>query len=178
MQCLKHYEQCTKEFRGTDEDKETRLFLPYIKPHKPVTSQRIAHWIKMFLKDAGIDTSIFSAHSVRGASATAAMEKGVTLSNILHTADWSSDTTFRRFYYRPVKDATYAHRALSIRSDLVCGIVFKGSVPKSMKGTLYPGSCWLYICLTYSLLSFELYQCHMQRISQSIIANLTRTRRA
>ena len=132
----------------------------------------------MFLKDAGIDTSIFSTHSIRGASATAAMEKGVTLSNILHIADWSSDTTFRRFYYRPVKDATYAHRVLSIRSDLVCGIVFKGSVPKSMKGTLYPGSCWLYICLTYSLLSFELYQCHMQRISRSIIANLTRALRA
>ena len=122
VQCLKHYEQRTKEFRGSGEGQSTKLFLSYIKPHKPVTSQRIAHWIKMFLKDAGIDTSIFSAHSVRGASATAAMDKGVTLSDILHTADWSSDTTFRRFYYRPVKDATYAHRVLSVKSDSVCGI--------------------------------------------------------
>ena len=113
----------TKTVHGnSDGDQVTRLFLSYIKPHKPVTSQRIAHWIKMLLKDAGIDTSIFSAHSVRGASATAAKEKGVTLSDILHTADWSSDTTFRRFYYRPVKEATYASRVLTPRNDLVCDV--------------------------------------------------------
>ena len=126
VQCLKHYEERTQEFRGKGEGQVTKLFLSYIKPHKPVTSQRIAHWIKMVLKDAGIDTNIFSAHSVRGASATAAKDKGVTLTDILHTADWSSDTTFRRFYYRPVKDATYAHRVLSSRNDLVCGIICKG----------------------------------------------------
>ena len=76
----------------------------------------------MFLKDAGIDTGTFSAHSVRGASATAAMDEGVTLTDILHVADWSSDTTFWRFYYRPMMDATYTHKILSPRSDLVRGM--------------------------------------------------------
>lgn len=47
-------------------------------------------------------------------SASAAMDKGVTLSDILHMADWSSGTTFQRFYYRPVKDATYAHHLTRI----------------------------------------------------------------
>ena len=69
----------------------------------------------MFLKEAGIDTNTFSAHSVMGASTTAAMDKGVTLSDILHTADWSSDTTFWQFYYRLVKEATYAHQVLSAK---------------------------------------------------------------
>lgn len=40
----------------------------------------------MFLKDAGLDIGIFSAHSVRGASSTAAMDKGVTLTDIVHVA--------------------------------------------------------------------------------------------
>ena len=117
VQCLKHYEDRTKEFQVNHQEGGTKLLLSYIKPHKPVTSQRIAHWIKIFLTEAGIDTSTFTANSVRGASATAAMEKGVTLTDILHTADWSSDTTFQHFYYRPVKDATYAHRVLTPNND-------------------------------------------------------------
>ena len=53
------------------------LFISYIKPHKPVTLQRIAHWIKDLLGQAGVDTSVFKAHSVQGAAATAALNKGV-----------------------------------------------------------------------------------------------------
>ena len=34
------------------------LFLSYIKPHKPILSQRIAHWIKDMLSEARVDTSI------------------------------------------------------------------------------------------------------------------------
>ena len=72
------------EFRA---DGRSRLFLSYVRPHKPVTSQRIAHWIKSLLGDAGVDTKVFSAHSNRGASMTAAKEKGVALSDILAIAD-------------------------------------------------------------------------------------------
>ena len=53
------------------------LFISYIKPHKPVTLQRIAHRIKDLLGQAGVDTSVFKAHSVQGAAATAALNKGV-----------------------------------------------------------------------------------------------------
>lgn len=85
------------------------LFLSLIKPHRPVTSQRI----KEVMSEAGIDTTKFSAHSVRGASATAAKEKGVPLADILHTADWSSGSTFTRFYYRPGEKADYARKVLT-----------------------------------------------------------------
>lgn len=34
-----------------------------MKPHKPVTSQRIAHWLRTTLDLSGIDTGTFSAHS-------------------------------------------------------------------------------------------------------------------
>ena len=63
------------------------LFILYIKPHKPVTLQRVVHWIKELLGQAGVDTSVFKAHSVRGASATVALNKGVSLADILQAAD-------------------------------------------------------------------------------------------
>ena len=42
--------------------------------------------------NAGVDTAVFKAHSVRGASSTAASEKGVLMEDILRTADWSTDS--------------------------------------------------------------------------------------
>jgi len=52
-----------------------------------VTWQRIAHRVKDMLKLAGVDTNVFSAHSVRGASTSAVLAKGVPLSDILAMAD-------------------------------------------------------------------------------------------
>ena len=50
VEALKHCEACTNQYRkNEDSTKENRLFLSYIKPHRPVTSQRIAHWIKDLL---------------------------------------------------------------------------------------------------------------------------------
>jgi len=65
------------------------------------------------LAEAGIDTDTFKAHSVRGASSSAALRKGVHISDILQTADWSKDSTFKRFYYRPVADDGYASTVLN-----------------------------------------------------------------
>ena len=60
----------------------------------------IARWLKAVLTSADVDTSVFSAHSTRGASSSKAVMSGVTLQAILHTADWSSAGTFKRFYCR------------------------------------------------------------------------------
>jgi len=90
-------------------------FLSYIKPHKPVTSQRIAHWIKDALKKAGVDISTFKAHSVRGVSASAAAGGHLHIADVLKTADWSRELTFKQFYYRPTATAEkeFAHKLLS-----------------------------------------------------------------
>ena len=55
------------------------------------------------MADAGIDISIFKAHSVRGASCITAAGVGVTTKNILDAADWSSEGTFQRFYCRELE---------------------------------------------------------------------------
>ena len=77
VQCLRQYEQATLKFRTKRQDIPDPLFLFYIKSNKRVTFQRIADWIKDLLKEAGIDVSIFKAHSVRGASTTAALTRRV-----------------------------------------------------------------------------------------------------
>ena len=77
-----------------------RLFISFVKPHRAVSPATISRWIKTLLSDAGIDTSIFKARSVRGAATSAAYNKGVPVENILKLANWSNESTFRRFYLR------------------------------------------------------------------------------
>ena len=78
------------------------LFLSVRKPHKPVKAATIGHWLKNVMKEAGIDTKVFSAHSTRGASTSKARTVGVSTADILRAANWSSDSTFSRFYCRPI----------------------------------------------------------------------------
>ena len=52
------------------------------------------------MEEAGIDTSILKAHSIRGAAHSTAAVAGVTAKDILDAADWSSEGTFQRFYCR------------------------------------------------------------------------------
>lgn len=78
----------------------SKLFISFIRPHKPVTTSTVGRWIKSVLLSAGIDTSVFKAHSVRGASVTNAYIKGVPVAEILRTADWTNERTFRKYYLR------------------------------------------------------------------------------
>ena len=113
VECLKCYEEMTLKHRDTQAEVQP-LFLSYIKPFKPVTSQRIAHWIKDILSEAGVDTRVFKAHSVRGASVSASKNKGVGIPDILDMADWSRDTIFRRFYYRTTTSNVYTQSVLRV----------------------------------------------------------------
>ena len=84
MVTLKAYEERTIGFRANlPEDSRSRLFLSWIGKHDPVSSCTIARWLKCFMKEAGIDISIFKAHSVRGASCSSAVGAGVTTKDIL-----------------------------------------------------------------------------------------------
>ena len=52
------------------------------------------------LSMAGIDTSIFKGHSFRGASTLKAVSLGVSLADVLKTADWRNAGAFAKFYKR------------------------------------------------------------------------------
>ena len=62
---LKEYEKRTEPFRANSErSKPNKLLLSYIRPHRPISSESLSRWLVSFLSSAGVDTTIFKAHSV------------------------------------------------------------------------------------------------------------------
>ena len=112
METISVYIDKTNQVRGN----ETKLFLSFIKPHKAVTSSTIARWLRTVLEQAGINTEIFRAHSIRGASASAAARGGVTLEDILKAANWSSESVFQKFYHKELDQAAYGRAVISQNS--------------------------------------------------------------
>jgi len=94
--CLDSYVERSKAWRGVG-NRLQPLFLSFQAPHKPVSSATIGRWLKDITKEAGIDVDIFKAHSTRGAASSAARDRGVSIQEILQTADWTGETTFNRF---------------------------------------------------------------------------------
>ncbi|CAG2203473.1 unnamed protein product [Mytilus edulis] len=89
---------------------------------KAVTSCSIARWLKLVLSNAGINVLKFKAHSYRSASSSAAKRAGISLNDILKTANWASAQTFKKFYY----ECSYPYRRVGkgcylIQKDKVSG---------------------------------------------------------
>ncbi|XP_076065157.1 uncharacterized protein LOC143039186 [Oratosquilla oratoria] len=95
---LQHYLTRTEEFRwGLSQNKE-RLLLSYIKPHKSVMKDTIARWIKTMLSRLGVDTTKFTAGSVRPAALSKAKAMAVPITCIMAKAGWTQESTFAKFY--------------------------------------------------------------------------------
>ena len=76
------------------------LLCSFKPPYNKVGTQTIARWIKCTMQNAGIDVSIFKAHSTRGSSASHLAKMGTPLSEILDKGNWSHESTFKHFYLR------------------------------------------------------------------------------
>ena len=76
-----------------------KLLVSFIKPFGVVTASTVGRWIKTLLGQAGVDTTQFSAHSTRSASTSVL---SVPVEFILATVGWKEESTFRKFYNRPV----------------------------------------------------------------------------
>jgi hypothetical protein len=53
---------------------------------------------------AGIDISIYKAHSTRSATTSKAKIIGLSAQEIMQRANWTRESTFRRFYHRNLKE--------------------------------------------------------------------------
>ena len=95
---LKLYLKVTETLRSD----EKQLLISYKKPHGAVSKDTIARWLKTVMKSAGIDVSIYKAHSTRAASTSAADKKDVPIGHIIAAAGWSSEKTFQAWYNKPV----------------------------------------------------------------------------
>ena len=69
-------------FRTLELRNSKSLFVSYVKPFNAVSKDTISRWIKIVLDLAGINTSIFKAHSTRSASTSAAKRGAVPLLSI------------------------------------------------------------------------------------------------
>lgn len=97
---IEYYIQVTADSRSKDMD---QLILTHKKPIHPASTQRISKWIKAALSLAGIDTVLFTGHSTRHASTSAAFRAGVSVEQIRRAAGWTEKSdVFNIFYNKPL----------------------------------------------------------------------------
>ena len=96
MEYLNEYIDRTANLRKTD-----RLFIGIQEPHKGVTKSTISRWVKNTLKEAGIDTEIYSAHSTRSAGTSKAVQT-IPITELMKKVGWSSAQTFQKYYNKTV----------------------------------------------------------------------------
>ena len=90
---LREYLARTQDLR---EDQD-QLLLSYQKPHHPITKDTLARWLRDIPNKSGVDAELFSAHSTRSASMSAAARCGLPVDVIMEAAGCSV-STFTRFY--------------------------------------------------------------------------------
>lgn len=110
---LRQYEMQTRAFRPESASEPNKLFLSVNSPHQPVSSATLSHWVKDCLLEAGIDSQVFKAQSTCGAATSAALRAGISIQEIVRLVDWTKETTFKKFYYRLVWNASVGCSVLS-----------------------------------------------------------------
>ena len=83
---------------------QSLMFITTQPPFREASQQTIARWIKLTLVRAGLDTSIFSPHSTRSAATNKAKSGNIPLLTILKTAGWSRESTFAKYYEKPIRN--------------------------------------------------------------------------
>ena len=97
----------------TEGKRKTQTLLVSFKTFKAISTSTVARWMKIVLDRSGIDSTIFTAHSYRGASSSAAYASGVQLSEIMKVANWANAKTFYKYYHRESVNS-YANHVLSL----------------------------------------------------------------
>ena len=95
LSTLKEYIKRTEHLR-----KSSLLFVSFFN-FEAVTTSTLARWLKCVLSLSGVD-SCFKAHSYRSASTSCAYKKGVSIKDIMETANWTSARTFNKHYHKEV----------------------------------------------------------------------------
>ena len=75
----------------------------------------------MFLALTGINIKVFTAHSTRRSSTSKLNNIGLSVKDIMKTAGWTNESTFRKFYKFPVTKNVGEEllNAIKVRYDLI-----------------------------------------------------------
>jgi hypothetical protein len=126
VRSLKHYLKRTSPFRGF----RRRLFIS-LNPgyEKDISKNTITRWLKSVILEAhkSVDKvtplSRFQTHEIRRLSTSLGLEKGVSLSHIMQTAFWRSESTFSSFYLRDIStrrvDQTYGIKRVVATNSII-----------------------------------------------------------
>lgn len=105
---LKEYVSVTDSLR-TNED---QLFIRLQKPYVGVSTDTIARWLKLVMSEAGIDVTVFSAHSTRSAATSKANSCQVPIDTILAAGGWTNAQTFAKYYNKPIPTSSFGNQLL------------------------------------------------------------------
>jgi integrase len=109
LEYLKEYIKRTTVLRG----EQSKLFVSFVKPHKAVTKDTIARWVKSILQQSGIDADKFTCHSTRAASTSCVKAAGLNLKQIMQSAGWSNSSTFAKFYVKHIETENFGSTILN-----------------------------------------------------------------
>ena len=76
------------------------LFRYEKQPSKCLGAERLAKRALRVMKNMGIDTEVYKAHSLRGATATHMLAQGVPIEQVQSRGHWSSQKTLGMYYNR------------------------------------------------------------------------------
>lgn len=112
---LTSYMERTSQYRNLPNT--DKLFITIKKPIHNASSQSLSRWIKQTMSQSGLDVTMFTAHSTRHASTSAANRSGVSIDLIKRTAGWTGNSLcFAKFYNQPLfdsEDTSFAEAVLS-----------------------------------------------------------------
>ena len=94
----------TRAFRPESVSESNKLFLLADNLFKPVSSTTPSHWVKNCLLEVGTDRQVFKAHSMCRATTSTTLIAGISIPETVCLAEWTNETTFKKFYYCPVEN--------------------------------------------------------------------------
>lgn len=107
---IRHYINRTTDIRN----KEDQMLISFKPPYQKVCSSTISHSVRELLSLAGIDSNVFTTHSVRGAVASQLDRLNVPVKSIMAKASWRTESTFRHFYNKPLMDPDPTNTLLNL----------------------------------------------------------------
>ena len=115
VETLNEYINRSKPWRESNHEKQ--LLLSSIRPHNAVVSCTISGWLKKTLKQAGINTDLFKAHSTRSASSSKASVGRAPLVEILKRGSWSHHSTWQRFYNKHITQKHHVFQDMAYKES-------------------------------------------------------------
>ena len=99
---LKNYLKLTEKIRKEFGNDNGKLLISFIRPHKNVSKDTVARWLKTMLGVCDIDTTKYTAGSVRCAATSKAKAMAVSINVIMAKAGWTQETIFVRHYDKAI----------------------------------------------------------------------------